>query len=32
MQLKKINENDKLSKYEEALAKYQTKIYDAQVR
>lgn len=32
MQLKKINENDKLSKYEEALAKYQTNIDDAQVR
>lgn len=32
MQLKKINENEKLSKYEEALAKYQTNIEDAQVR
>lgn len=32
MQLKKINENEKLSKYEEALAKYQTNINDAQVR
>jgi deoxyribose-phosphate aldolase len=32
MQLKKINENEKLSKYEEALAKYQTNIDDAQVR
>lgn len=32
MQLKKNNENEKLSKYEEALAKYQTNIDDAQVR
>ena len=32
MQLKKINENEKLGKYEEALAKYQTNIDDAQVR
>ena len=32
MELKKINENEKMSKYEEALAKYQTDVDDAQVR
>ena len=32
MELKKINENEKMSKYEEALAKYQTNVDDAQVR